>query len=69
MLRGQLAIMMVGPAEKRTRERTSAWATMNPENVPAKPSLRNPPNEMGTNESVHFCKLIGVLNYIPGRRT
>jgi alpha-N-arabinofuranosidase len=51
----------IGPAEKRTR-RTNFWANDESENAPA--NHRYDPNEMGTNEFVHFCKLIGAEPYL-----
>jgi alpha-L-arabinofuranosidase len=51
----------IGPAEKRPR-RTNFWA--NGESEKAPPSHRYDPNALGTNEFVHFCKLIGAEPYL-----
>jgi alpha-N-arabinofuranosidase len=51
----------IGPAEKRPR-RTNFWAMGESEKGPA--SHRYDPNAVGTNEFVHFCKLIGAEPYL-----
>jgi alpha-L-arabinofuranosidase len=51
----------IGPAEKRPR-RTNFWAMGESEKAPA--SHRYDPNAVGTNEFVHFCKLIGAEPYL-----
>jgi alpha-N-arabinofuranosidase len=51
----------IGPADKRPR-RTNFWA--NDETDAAPPSHRYDPNAVGTNEFVHFCKLIGAEPYL-----
>ncbi len=51
----------VGPSEKRPR-RTNFWNGGEAEAAPA--SHRFDPNEFGTNEFVHFCKLIGSEPYL-----
>jgi alpha-N-arabinofuranosidase len=51
----------IGPAEKRPR-RTNFWAMSESEKAPA--SHRYDPNAVGTNEFVHFCKLIGAEPYL-----
>jgi len=51
----------IGPAEKRPR-RTNFWAMGESEKAPA--SHRYDPNAVGTNEFVHFCKLIGAGPYL-----
>lgn len=51
----------IGPAEKRPR-RTNFWAMGESERAPA--SHRYDPNAVGTNEFVHFCKLIGAEPYL-----
>jgi alpha-N-arabinofuranosidase len=51
----------IGPAEKRPR-RTNFWAMGESEKAPA--SHRYDPNSVGTNEFVHFCKLIGAEPYL-----
>jgi alpha-L-arabinofuranosidase len=51
----------VGPAEKRPR-RTNFWANDETDEAPA--NHRYDPNQMGTNEFVHFCKLIGAEPYL-----
>ena len=51
----------IGPAEKRPR-RTNFWA--GEEKGPSAPSHKYDPNEFGTNEFVHFCKLIGSQPYL-----
>jgi alpha-N-arabinofuranosidase len=51
----------IGPAEKRPR-RTNFWAGGESNGAPA--THRYDPNEFGTNEFVHFCKLIGSEPYL-----
>ena len=51
----------VGPTEKRPR-RTNFWANDETNKAPA--SHRYDPNLFGTNEFVHFCKLIGAEPYL-----
>ena len=51
----------IGPADKRPR-RTNFWAMGESEKAPA--SHRYDPNAVGTNEFVHFCKLIGAEPYL-----
>jgi alpha-L-arabinofuranosidase len=51
----------VGPLDKRPR-RTNFWAPGETSAAPA--SHRYDPNEFGTNEFVHFCKLIGSEPYL-----
>jgi len=51
----------IGPAERRPR-RTNFWAMGESEKAPA--SHRYDPNAVGTNEFVHFCKLIGAEPYL-----
>ena len=51
----------IGPAEKRPR-RTNFWANAETEKAPS--SHRYDPNAVGTNEFVHFCKLIGAEPYL-----
>jgi alpha-L-arabinofuranosidase len=51
----------VGPAEKRPR-RTNFWANDETDEAPA--NHRYDANQMGTNEFVHFCKLIGAEPYL-----
>ncbi|HMD08507.1 MAG TPA: alpha-L-arabinofuranosidase C-terminal domain-containing protein [Candidatus Acidoferrum sp.] len=51
----------IGPADKRPR-RTNFWAMGESEKAPA--SHRYDPNTVGTNEFVHFCKLIGAEPYL-----
>jgi alpha-N-arabinofuranosidase len=51
----------IGPAEKRPR-RTNFWAMGESEKAPV--SHRYDPNAVGTNEFVHFCKLIGAEPYL-----
>jgi alpha-N-arabinofuranosidase len=51
----------IGPAEKRPH-RTNFWAMGESEKAPA--SHRYDPNAVGTNEFVHFCKLIGAEPYL-----
>jgi len=51
----------IGPADKRPR-RTNFWEGVEPPNSPA--SHKYDPNQFGTNEFVHFCKLIGAEPYL-----
>jgi alpha-N-arabinofuranosidase len=51
----------IGPADKRPR-RTNFWAEGESAAAPA--SHRYDPNQFGTNEFVHFCKLIGSQPYL-----
>ena len=51
----------VGPADKRPR-RTNVWNGGETSAAPA--SHRYDPNEFGTNEFAHFCKLIGSEPYL-----
>jgi alpha-N-arabinofuranosidase len=51
----------IGPAEKRPR-RTNFWIEAENDKSPA--SHKYEPNEFGTNEFVHFCKLIGAEPYL-----
>ena len=51
----------IGPADKRPR-RTNFWNQGESPEVPA--SHRYDPNEFGTNEFTHFCKLIGSQPYL-----
>ena len=51
----------VGPTDKRPR-RTNFWNQGEAPEAPA--SHRYDPNEFGTNEFVHFCKLIGSEPYL-----
>ena len=51
----------IGPVDKRPR-RTNFWA--GGENSGAPASHRYDPNEFGTNEFAHFCKLIGGQPYL-----
>jgi alpha-L-arabinofuranosidase len=51
----------IGPADKRPR-RTNFWA--NDETGAAPASHSYDPNLVGTNEFVHFCKLIGAEPYL-----
>jgi alpha-N-arabinofuranosidase len=53
----------IGPADKRPR-RTNFWAEGEAANAPA--SHKYDPNEFGTNEFAHFCKLIGGAPYLAG---
>jgi len=53
----------VGPSERRPR-RVNYWAD---EESPGSPQNHKfEPNQFGTNEFVHFCKLIGSLPYLAG---
>lgn len=51
----------VGPVEKRPR-RTNFWANAESDSAPL--NHRYDPNTVGTNEFVHFCKLIGAEPYL-----
>jgi alpha-N-arabinofuranosidase len=51
----------VGPADKRPR-RTNFWAEGESAFAPA--SHKYDPNQFGTNEFAHFCKLIGAEAYL-----
>ncbi|MGC2750733.1 MAG: alpha-L-arabinofuranosidase C-terminal domain-containing protein [Candidatus Acidiferrum sp.] len=51
----------IGPVEKRPR-RTNFWANAESDNAPL--NHRYDPNTVGTNEFVHFCKLIGAEPYL-----
>ncbi len=51
----------IGPMEKRPR-RTNFWNGVESEKSPA--SHKYDPNAVGTNEFVHFCKLIGAEPYL-----
>jgi alpha-N-arabinofuranosidase len=51
----------IGPIEKRPR-RTNFWEGEEPPNSPA--NHKYDPNQFGTNEFVHFCKLIGAQPYL-----
>jgi len=51
----------IGPQEKRPR-RTNFWNNADTDKSPA--NHRFEPNEFGTNEFVHFCKLIGTEPYL-----
>jgi alpha-L-arabinofuranosidase len=51
----------IGPADKRPR-RTNFWANAETDKAPAE--HRYDPNKVGTNEFVHFCKLIGAEPYL-----
>jgi alpha-N-arabinofuranosidase len=51
----------VGPADKRPR-RTNFWAEAENEQSPA--HHKYDPNQFGTNEFVHFCRLIGAQPYL-----
>ncbi len=51
----------IGPADKRPR-RTNFWNQG--ENPEAPASQKYDPNQFGTNEFVHFCKLIGSEPYL-----
>ncbi len=51
----------IGPADKRPR-RTNFWNQGEAPEAPA--SHRYDPNQFGTNEFVHFCKLIGSEPYL-----
>src|SRR5208282_2007496 len=51
----------IGPADKRPR-RTNFWNGVEQAGAPA--NHRYDPNEFGTNEFAHFCKLIGSEAYL-----
>jgi alpha-N-arabinofuranosidase len=51
----------IGPRDKRPR-RTNFWADGEAATAPA--SHKYDPNEFGTNEFAHFCKLIGAQPYL-----
>jgi alpha-N-arabinofuranosidase len=51
----------IGPRDKRPR-RTNFWNGVESAKSPA--SHKYDPNEVGTNEFVHFCKLIGAEPYL-----
>jgi len=51
----------IGPSDKRPR-RTNFWAGGEPANGPA--SRKYDPNQFGTNEFVHFCRLVGSQPYL-----
>jgi alpha-N-arabinofuranosidase len=51
----------IGPSDKRPR-RTNFWAEGEATGAPA--SHRYDPNQFGTNEFAHFCKLIGSEPYL-----
>jgi alpha-N-arabinofuranosidase len=51
----------IGPADKRPR-RTNFWANAETPNAP--PSHSYDPNQVGTDEFVNFCKLIGAEPYL-----
>lgn len=51
----------IGPADKRPR-RTNFWEQVEPPNSPS--SHKYDPNQFGTNEFVHFCKLTGSQPYL-----
>jgi alpha-N-arabinofuranosidase len=51
----------IGPADKRPR-RTNFWNQG--ENADAPASHKYDPNQFGTNEFVHFCRLIGSEPYL-----
>lgn len=51
----------IGPAEKRPR-RTNFWAGI--ESPTGAANHKYDPNQFGTNEFVHFCKLIGSQPYL-----
>jgi alpha-L-arabinofuranosidase len=53
----------VGPMDKRPR-RTNFWAEEESASAPA--SHKYDPNQFGTNEFVHFCRLIGAQPYLAG---
>jgi len=52
----------IGPADKRPK-RTNFWIGEE-KNGPSPASHRYDPNQFGTNEFVHFCKLIGCEPYL-----
>ncbi|MFI5071708.1 MAG: alpha-N-arabinofuranosidase [Terriglobales bacterium] len=51
----------IGPSDKRPR-RTNFWSFGEAANAPA--SHKYDPNQFGTNEFAHFCKLIGAEPYL-----
>jgi alpha-L-arabinofuranosidase len=51
----------VGPVGKRPR-RTNFWEGEEPANAPA--NHKYDPNQFGTNEFMHFCKLVGSQPYL-----
>jgi len=51
----------VGPVDKRP-QRSNFWGDIEPPSSPA--SHKYEPNQFGTNEFVHFCKLIGSQPYL-----
>jgi alpha-N-arabinofuranosidase len=51
----------IGPADKRPR-RTNFWETAESQLSP--PSHKYDPNQIGTNEFVHFCQLVGSQPYL-----
>src|SRR5262249_662207 len=51
----------VGPVDKRPR-RTNFWSDIEPASSPA--GHKYEPDQFGTNEFVHFCKLIGAQPYL-----
>src|ERR1700747_808861 len=51
----------IGPADKRPK-RTNFWAEGEAAGAPA--SHKYDPNQFGTNEFAHFCKLIGAEAYL-----
>lgn len=51
----------IGPADKRPR-RANFWGDTEPGNAPA--SHRHDSNAFGTNEFVHFCRLVGAEPYL-----
>jgi alpha-N-arabinofuranosidase len=51
----------IGPSDKRPR-RTNFWMDGESKNAPA--SHKYDPNQFGTNEFVHFCKLTGSQPYL-----
>jgi alpha-L-arabinofuranosidase len=51
----------IGPADERPK-RTNFWAEGEAAGAPA--SHRYDPNQFGTNEFVHFCKLVGAEAYL-----
>ncbi|MGB8010609.1 MAG: alpha-L-arabinofuranosidase C-terminal domain-containing protein [Terriglobales bacterium] len=51
----------IGPASNRPR-RTNFWGDIEPAGSPA--SHKYDPNQFGTNEFIHFCRLIGSQPYL-----
>jgi alpha-L-arabinofuranosidase len=51
----------VGPPDKRPH-RTNFWEGIEPQGAPA--SHKYDPNQFGTDEFVHFCKLVGCQPYL-----